>query len=62
MAQNTVEHVPNVKIFEIKTKLQLQGLNSKVDFWTRISKFDHSAVKNESAAVGYPSVYTLLLH
>ena len=32
-AQNTAEHVPSVEIFEIETKLLVQGLNFKLEFW-----------------------------
>ena len=34
-AQNTADHVPSVKIFEIETKLHLQGLNLKLEFWDK---------------------------
>ena len=32
-AQKTVDHVPSFEIFEIETKLHLQGLNFKLEFW-----------------------------
>ena len=32
-AQKTVDHVLSFKIFEIETKLNLQGLNFKLEFW-----------------------------
>ena len=32
-AQKTVDHVPNFEIFYIETKLNLQELNFKLEFW-----------------------------
>ena len=32
-AQKTVDHMPSYDIFEIETKLHLQGLNFKLEFW-----------------------------
>ena len=34
-AQKTVNHVPSFEIFEIETKLQLQDLNFKLEFWDK---------------------------
>ena len=34
-AHNTVDHVPNLKMFEFETKLHLQGLNFKLEFWDK---------------------------
>ena len=34
-AQNNADHVSSVEIFEIETKLQLQGLNFKLEFWDK---------------------------
>ena len=32
-AQKAVDYVPSCEIFEIDTKLQLQGLNFELQFW-----------------------------
>ena len=34
-AQNTADHVPSFEIFEIETKLQLQELKFKLEFWDK---------------------------
>ena len=34
-ALNTADHVPSVEIFEIETKLQLQELKFKLEFWDK---------------------------
>ena len=34
-AQKTVDVVPSFEIFQIETKLQLQGLNFKLEFWDK---------------------------
>ena len=41
--QKTVDHVPSLEIFEIWTKLQLQGLNFELWFWDENFKTGHSA-------------------
>ena len=34
-AQKLVDDVPSFEIFEIETKLHLQGLNFKLEFWDK---------------------------
>ena len=34
-ARNTADHVPSFEILEIETKLHLQGLNFKLEFWDK---------------------------
>ena len=34
-AQKTVDHVPSFEIFKIETKLSLQALNFKLEFWDK---------------------------